>query len=184
MFLRKLVLLSVLVASGLGFASAQASPFDITPNFTGGHHGGGPGGHFPGPGFPGPGFPPPPPPPPVWGGISYQKAQSLTNVLYQAVLFRNPDQQGGSQTVNIIMQQGYQGFINSASSMPNSPEFIQNIYYRYSAYDIVGNFYRVFLGRQMDPGAQGWIQLVQQGNVSQAVQGIVTSQEFRQRWGL
>ena len=134
------------------------------------------------PGFPGqqgPAFPDQ-----NYGRVEYYKAQQLTAALYQAVLFRQPDTQGGTETINIVMQQGFYGYLNSATTMPDSPEFQQNIYYRYDAYNIVTNFYRALLGREPDQSAQGYVQQVQSGNVGWVTRAIVSSPEFRRRWGI
>ena len=112
--------------------------------------------------------------------IDSEKAVQLVNLLYEGVLFREPDPQGLSYWTRLITTYGYDGLLRSAGAIGGSDEFVTRTLPMYGARAIIENMYWVFFYREMDPAAEGWVTLLAQGRTREVVRGIVGSPEFRQ----
>ncbi len=126
----------------------------------------------------------PRPMPPMGYGIDAYRASQITQALYRAILFRNVDPSGMQSNTWTISQGGYEGVRQAARGLVDSPEFQQNIWPRFNAPQIAVNLYQGLLGRQPDPGGfRNSVDQLQYGNIEGVVDGMVTSPEFRQRFG-
>lgn len=172
---------SIGVAPNGGFGGpsvvpADPSPYDPVqvPAPIYGHHGG-----MPQPGYPqyggyqGGGQ--------YGGGMHQQQGQlnerRLIRLIYRAALMREADAGGLNHFSNYIVYNGYAGLIQAARDIGNSQE-MQEVIWRNGARRVVNNIYRVFFNRFPDPGAEGWVRMLEQGQAGEALAGIVGSQEF------
>lgn len=116
--------------------------------------------------------------------ISYDQAQTITQALYRAILFRDAEQDGLDFWVsNILSQQGTDGLLGTAQGIAESEEFYQNIYSQKQAEEIVDNIYVELLHRHAEPdGLEFWSNQMKDGHSGQVLRGIVGSDEFRRNF--
>ena len=115
-----------------------------------------------------------------YGGGMHQSGlneRRLIRLIYRAALMREADLGGLDHFSNYIVYNGYAGLIQAARDIGYSQEMSQ-VLWRNGARRVVNNIYRVFFNRFPDPGAEGWVQMMEQGRAGEALAGIVGSQEF------
>jgi hypothetical protein len=114
------------------------------------------------------------------GHIGHRKAEELTTLLYQAVLFRTPAYSEMQGWVQSIESGGYNTLVQDGGAFATSPEFRDDVSPAHSPDQILGNLYGVLLRRAVDPsGYSAWIGYVQSGRTDVVVEGILQSEEFR-----
>jgi hypothetical protein len=111
--------------------------------------------------------------------ISYYEARNFVALLYNALLFREPDEGGLRNWSRLVAQGGYDALVRAAGDIASSPEFRHQVMATYGSRQILANFYYVLLQRQIDPsGYQAWLPLIRQGRAHEVARGIVGSPEF------
>jgi hypothetical protein len=113
------------------------------------------------------------------------RAGQMTQVLYRAILMREPDA-GAQGFTDRIERDGYDGLVNAAVTLAQSNESRRDIYQQkpdLTPEKRVAQIYRELLGvREGEYDRRTWdedVRLVQDGKVSVVVGEIVRSQRFR-----
>ena len=121
-------------------------------------------------------------------GWSNDRARDLTRALYQGILMREPDP-GARGTTDSIRNGGYNALIDAAVNIANSNESRIDIpTRRVSPEQRLEAMYQSLLGlspQQADPSTwRSDLRMLNDGQISRVVEGIVRSDRFRSRYGL
>ena len=121
-------------------------------------------------------------------GWSNDRARDLTRALYQGILMREPDP-GARGTTDSIRNGGYNALIDAAVNIANSNESrIEIPTRRVSPEQRLEAMYQSLLGltpQQADPSTwRSDLRMLNDGQISRVVEGIVRSDRFRSRYGL
>ncbi len=79
--------------------------------------------------------------------ISPKEAKGGVYALYRAVLWRDPDPDGGRNATNLFSSIGWSTYIENSRKMISSPEFEEKIVPNHETISIINRIYSVFLGR-------------------------------------
>lgn len=79
--------------------------------------------------------------------IPLKDAKGGVYALYRAVLWRDPDRDGGLNAMNLFSTIGWSTYIENSRNMISSPEFEERILPNHDTASIVRRIYSVFLGR-------------------------------------
>jgi hypothetical protein len=121
-------------------------------------------------------------PPPVSAPSCTGSAETLTDLLYQAILFRHPDFPGANGWCGLV-KTGFDGFAATAQGIVGSQEFQQVILPTHNRGEIIGQFYNVLYGRPIDSsGYATWVQGTQYSYSFVLNQVITYGSEFRNRY--
>jgi hypothetical protein len=115
--------------------------------------------------------------------VSQSSADRIVKRAYQDILGRDPDYNGLVQYRNRIVNDGWDEH-EVREALRKSPEFRQNnTMTREKAQQIVARAYRSVLGREPDPGAEGYIQKVLRDHWTEAdvARELRNSDEYRNK---
>jgi hypothetical protein len=84
---------------------------------------------------------------PLVFSISKEQAVGGVSALYQAILWRNPDTQGGEKASDKFSFEGWSAYTKNAMYMVISREFRDKIESNHTPQEIINHMYSVFLGR-------------------------------------
>jgi len=115
--------------------------------------------------------------------VSQSSADRIVKRAYQDILGRDPDYSGLVQYRNRIVNDGWDEH-DVREALRKSPEFRRNnTMTREKAQQIVARAYRSVLGREPDPGAEGYIQKVLRDHWSEAdvARELRNSDEYRNK---
>lgn len=79
--------------------------------------------------------------------IEPKDAKGAVFALYQAILWREPDQAGGASAVDAFSRIGWKTYMENAKNMIASTEFFERIAPNHSAEAIINRMYAIFLNR-------------------------------------
>lgn len=79
--------------------------------------------------------------------IPPKEAKGGVYALYRAVLWRDPDPDGGQNATNLFSSIGWSTYIENSRNMISSPEFEERIIPNHDTVSIINRIYSVFLGR-------------------------------------
>jgi len=81
------------------------------------------------------------------GPVEPEKAKGAVHALYQAVLWRAPDDQGGAEATQKMSEDGWEAYLRNARGMIRSPEFLQEVEPNHTPVQIINHMYGVYFGR-------------------------------------
>jgi TorA maturation chaperone TorD len=116
-------------------------------------------------------------------GIDQASADRIVRRAYQDILGREPDFNGLAEYRNQVLHHGWDEH-DVREALKRSPEYRQkNTITRDKAVEIVNRAYRSVLGRDADPGAEGYIQRVLRDHWSEAdvARELRHSDEYRKK---
>jgi hypothetical protein len=115
--------------------------------------------------------------------LSYDESVRLTEVIYNALLFRDPDIPGSNGWRYDIAKGGFKGFRETARLIAGSDEFRSHIQSNYSPEEIVTQWYNVLFCREPDPGGlDHHANLVASGQAKRTIEGMINSREFMNKY--
>lgn len=79
--------------------------------------------------------------------IPVKDAKGAVHALYRAILWREPDIDGGNAATHYFSHIGWSTYIENAKNMITSPEFESEVAPKYDAISIINRIYSVFLSR-------------------------------------
>ncbi len=81
------------------------------------------------------------------GPIAPEKAKNAVHALYQAILWRAPDERGGDEATRRMTESGWSAYMSNARRMVRSREFLQDVVPNHTPEQIIHRMYAVYFGR-------------------------------------